>query len=323
MKRISQYKMIIVSVLLIAGLSSCEYKPLEEYREYNDVIIDFDWNKVESVPNAMRVAFYPLDETGKKNMSKGYTFYDLPKSIWPASIQIPIGLYDVVAWNNDTEHVICDKYNSQQTLYATTPEYQPRGTFDTRTVLDSIYNGQKVLDYPDYMVHAIEREIPVSIGNTQKITLTPDSMVITINYKLHGVGGLSWVKQIRGAVNNVAGKRYIAQDNATSDDVAIMFDCQYNAEDSLIYGSFYVFGIEPTDMRNLSHKMVFFFWMDAGKIFIPIDVTKIFQECSLNNKEINIEIPSLQIDLRDYISSKSTFDVNIDEWDDLNIDIGF
>ena len=205
-----------------------------------------------------------------------------------------------------------------------TPPYNSRGSFDTPTVVDSLFNGQKVLDYPDYMVHANKVDVEVLYGvNNQMLTLNPDSMVVTIDYIIHGIGGLSWVKQIRGAINNVAGKRYIAFDNRTEDAVSVMFDCRYNDEDSLVYGSFYVFGIEPTEITNLNHKMILFFWMNGGKVYLPIDVTNAFAAYRRENKKILIDIPSLGIDLRDYISSKNTFDIDLDEWEDVKIDIGF
>lgn len=317
--------MMAVSALLTTGLSSCEYKDLDDGSELNAVTINFDMeSKIDSVPGSMRVAFYPVDALAKANMNKGYTFFDLPQSIWPTTVQLPAGIYDVVAWNNDTEHVLTNKYGSQVTLHATTPPYNSRGTFDTPTILDSLYNGQRVLDYPDYMVHATSTEEEILYGaKNQVISLTPDSMVVTVEFKVHGIGGLSWVKQARGAVNNVAGKRFMAYPNRTEDAVAVMFDCQYNDQDSLLYGKFYVFGIEPTELNDLTHKIVFFFWMDAGKIYLPIDVTDIFAAYRRNQSRIMIEIPSLGIDLRDYVSSKNTFDINFEDWEDVKIDIGF
>lgn len=321
------YTSLIVTTLFLttAGLTSCEYKELEDGSVLNPLTVVFDTVKIEKTPKAMRVAFYPADDDTRANMTKGYTFFDLPRTIWPATIQLPAGLYYVTAWNNDTEHVLTDGYGNQETLHATTPAYNARGTFDTPNVLDSIYNGQRVLDYPDYMVHANEVDaFEVFYGKEhQTLVLKPDSMVITIDFRIHGIGGLSWVKQIRGAVNNVAGKRYIAYPDRTEESVAVMFDCEYNAEDSLVYGQFYVFGLEPSEITNLNHKMVLFFWMNGGKVYLPIDVTEAFRRARKEGNRVLIEIPSLGIDLRDYVSSKNTFEVNLEEWDDVKIDVGF
>ena len=104
--------MLAMSAVLTAGLYSCEYKDLEDGSVLNPVTINFDFNAVDSFPNAMRVAFYPVDDLARANMTKGYTLFDLPKTIWPAQVQLPAGIYDVVAWNNDTEHVLTDKYGN-------------------------------------------------------------------------------------------------------------------------------------------------------------------------------------------------------------------
>ena len=165
--------MMAISALITAGVSSCEYKDLDDGSELNAVTIDFDMkSKIDSIPGSMRVAFYPVDALAKANMNKGYTFFDLPQSIWPATVQLPAGIYDVVAWNNDTEHVLTEKYGSQVTLHATTPPYNSRGTFDTPNILDSLYNGQRVLDYPDYMVHAIQKR-KFCITSKTKVSLLP------------------------------------------------------------------------------------------------------------------------------------------------------
>ena len=316
--------MSILTALSITFLSSCDYKALEENTPaLTSIHLDFQWQKVDSVPDLMRVAFYTADEITRSNFTKGYTFFDLSKRNWPATIQLPAGLYHVTAWNNDTEHVLTDKYGSQSTLHATTLTHNVRSTLDIPSVLDSLYNGQRVLDYPDYMVHANQMEYDVKYTDEQELTLYPDSMVVTVEYKIHGIGGLSWVRQIKGTVNNVAGKRYIAYPNRTEEPVSIMFDGDYTAEDSLVWGKFYIFGIEPTDLAELNHKMVLFFWMDGGKVYLPIDVTNIFHAYRRDQSKIVIETPSLDIDLRDFISSKNTFNVDLDEWDDVNIDIGF
>ena len=314
-------KTLMTAILVVMGATSCQYKDFESEggTELLPVIVDFDWAKVDSVPHAMRVAFYSQD---KIDNSKNYIFFDLPKSIWPARGKLPGGFYNVVAWNNDTEHVLTDDYNMQNKLYATTPQYNTKENVEIPTVLDSIYNGQQVLYCPDYMVHSYNTPISV-LEKNKRITLVPDSMIITVDYKINGIRGLSWVKQVRGAINNVAAKRYINIQNKTENAVAVMFDCKYNQVDNAIYGSFYVFGVNPTDQNNLPHKIVLFFWTDSGKVYLPIDVTDIFAKYKQGNPKIYIEIPSLDIDIRDYISSKNTFDINLEEWENINIDVGF
>lgn len=320
----------MVMTITALSLASCKYKDLEDGGEYvcdmKTVTLDFAWEKVDSsaVPGAMRVAFYPADKLTRATLTKGYAFFDLPKTIWPASIQLPAGTYHVTGWNNDVENIITDNYGSRETLFATTPAYQTKDNVDVFAVLDSIYQGQAVLDHPDYMVHGNEMDVQVLADESeQTVTLHPDSMVVTMEYYVRGIGGLERVRQVRGAINNVAGKRFMAYPNLAEDSVAVMFDCNYNAADSLVYGQLNVFGIEPTDLRDrLQHKLVLFFWMDNGRVYIPIDITKLYATFRKDQSRVVIDIPSLGIDLRNKMESNG-FDVGLDEWDDVNIDVAF
>lgn len=313
-------------LLLSAGLSSCEYKELDDGSILSTVTLDFDTLNVGQSPTAMRAVFYPADQLTMTNMTMGYTIFDCPQSSWPTNCKIPAGKYYITAYNNDTENIIVEQMNDRYNMKATSLKYA-RGHQEKPSVIDSIYNNQPVLDCPDYMVHAVANnyhEIEVAPGESKTIKLFPDSMVITVNFKLKDIKGLDWVRECRGSLNNVAGKRYITPENETEDSVAVMFDCNFNPEENTVYGSFYVFGLYPSNSTIvLSHKMVMYFWMNKGQIFLPIDVTDIINNAGRQGGDVTIEINNLDINLKDYVSSPNTFDINVDEWTDVNVEVGF
>lgn len=318
---------ITAMAAIVAGLmlSSCEYKDLGDYGYVKDrvnVQLHFDWGQVDSIPNSMRVAFYPED---KSAYTQGYTLFDVLNR--DTTIQLPAGIYSVSVWNNDTEHVIVSDYNRQEKGNATTGNYSPHGNVTIPHVLDSLYHSQRVLDYPDYMVHSylMNFAIEEKADKEQVITLTPDSMVVTVEVKLNGIKGLEYCQNIRGAVNNVAGKRYIAYPNLTENTVAVMFDAKAHAEDSLVTARFWVFGIEPSDLANLQHKMVFFFWITGNQVFIPVDVTNVFAKATKEGTYLLIETPDLNINLRDYVRQGQTgIVVDVEDWQDTEeIVVGF
>ena len=317
---------LTTTILLFAGLTSCEYKDLDDGSILSTVTIDFDTKNVGQSPTAMRAVFYPADQLTMSNMTKGYTIFDCPRSNWPTNCRIPAGRYFVTAYNNDTENIIIEQMNSRDNIKATTFNYA-RGQQQKPSVIDSIYNNQNVLDCPDYMVHAVANnyhEIEVVAGENKTITLFPDSMIVNINFKIEGIKGLDWVREVKGSLNNVAGKRYITPENVTEDSVAVMFDCEFNAEENTVYGSFNVFGLYPSNSTIiLSHKMVLYFWMNSGQIFLPIDVTDNINNAGKNGCEIKIEIKDLNVNLKDYVSNPNTFDINVDEWTDVNVEVGF
>ena len=317
---------LMTVVVATLTLSSCEYKNLGDEESYSKkktkFMLVFDWDKVDSIPQSMRVVFYPHDLS---QYAQGYTTFDVLNR--DTTIELPAGIYDVTAWNNDTEHVITSTYAKQESTYATTGNYSPHGDVNMPKVLENLYHDQKVLDYPDYMVHAVANnyhEIEIETGESKTIKIFPDSMVVKVNFKLKEIKGLDWVRECRGSLNNVAGKRYITPDNVTEDSVAVMFDCNFNPEENTVYGSFYVFGLYPSNSTIvLSHKMVMYFWMNKGQVFLPIDVTEVINKAGREGNDVTIEINNLDINLKDYVSSPNTFDINVDEWTDVNVEVGF
>ena len=307
---------LMTVVVATLTLSSCEYKNLGDEESYSKkktkFMLVFDWDKVDSIPQSMRVVFYPHDLS---QYAQGYTTFDVLNR--DTTIELPAGIYDVTAWNNDTEHVITSTYAKQESTYATTGNYSPHGDVNMPKVLENLYHDQKVLDYPDYMVHANKMQFELSDkDNIQRLVLAPDSMVVTVEVKLHGIAGLEWCRNIRGAINNIAGKRFMAYDNLTADTVAIMFDAQAHEADSTVTAKFWVFGLEPSDLTSLQHKMIFFFWITGNQVYVPLDVTNIIARARKDDKNILIESQDLGIDLKDFVHEGNTgWTVTAEDWD--------
>ena len=303
------YLSFVLASLLLA---SCQYKDLEDdspWARRPAVTLGFEWDAVDSIPAGMRVAFYASGEA-----SQGYMFYDVLNR--DTTIRIAAGTYDVTAWNNDCSHVYTSGYASRNTVNATTLTASSHGLYVMDEILDSIYNGQKVLDYPDYMVHANRTQVQIlqDVDN-QRVILRPDSMVITIDMHLGGIRGLENCKSIRAAINNMRGRRYMAFDNLTEEKVAIAFEAFPNVADSCVNARFWVFGIEPEALTQDLRTLVTFFWMRGGRVFLPLDVTEAFAGLKEDDTHVVISIPDLDIDLNDYIK-KGGMDVDVDDWNE-------
>lgn len=309
------------AALLAALLASCEYQSLEvaETMERAEFTLDFSHNRVDSIPSVYRVAFYPADQVTMENITTGYMLFDLVTG--SHNISLPVGNYKVTAWNHDAVHVLTNGFGTRDLLTATTQQYLSRGMYDTPKVVDSLYHGQKILDYPDYMVHANVDSFTLEKDRVgQKLILHPDSMVVTVNLNIGGIRGLAEVLEARGSINNVAGRRYIAQDNFTEDSVVVIFDCNVLPETNTVKAKFYLFGLEPTDFPGLEHKIILYFWLNNGKVYIPLDVTSLVAKAG-RTKVLNVQVEDLNIDLREYVSSSSGYEVSVDEWDNIHIGI--
>ena len=298
-------------ILLTALMTACEYKDLDAYGESQEKVginVRFDWSRVDSIPASMRVVFYPKDWA---NYKQGFTAYDMSSN--GSTVQLQVNEYDVLCWNNDTEHSTTNGIESRETACATTGPFSPHGDTQVPQVLDSIFRGQRVLDYPDYMVHSLISSYKVS-EEGQTVTLAPDSMVVTVEIRLHGIKGLENCRKIRGAIDNVAGKRYMAFPNLTEDRVAVMFDAK--ADGDVVTAKFWVYGIGPTDFTHIAHKMVAFFWVTGSQVFIPIDVTESIARYSTADTYILIDATA-DLDLATYVRHDATgIIVDAEDWEE-------
>lgn len=313
-------KLPLLAVILgMMTVSSCEYKDIDEHDFSSSVPVrlHFNWEAVDSVPQRTIVVLYPTQD-GK--LTRGYMWFDVLNR--DTVVQIPTGTYNVTAWNSDHTHVYIPRYAPQKSVYATTLDIATNNMYALPNILDSIYDGQKVLDYPDYMTHANKTLFEITKSSTlQELDLDMDSMVVAVDIQLKGIKGLELCKRVKGTINNCASKRFIAHDNLTEECATVAFDMQVQG-DSLLTAHCYIFGTEPTGQRNLNHKMLLFFWLKNGRVYIPIDVTEVFAATDSDSNRLVIKSDNININLYDYLQNSSMV-VDIDEWDNTSNDISF
>ena len=311
---------LLLIIISVTALAACEYKDIDVITvpQKYPVKIHFDWSNVDSIPQKMRVGLYPISDT----MSTGsYAWLEVGNS--DTTIYAPEGEWRVTAWNRDMEHIIHNNTGWRDSLNVTaTNTFTSFNSKFLEQLLDSLYPGHVLKDYPDYMVHHNSDFISIrSNNNNQIINICPDSMVLTVNIKAHGIKGLDMVKQTRGALTNVAGKRYIAYPNKVREPVTVIFDATSNAKDSVVTASFWVFGLEPEEIQGMRHNAALFFWTTRGQTFVNVDVTDKINSAKKNGSILNIDL-NFDIDLRELLPG-SGFDVEIGQWEDEWKPIGF
>lgn len=316
MKKILHKGSCLLAVVIASMMTaSCEYKDFEESDASEDlvpILLSFDWSNVDSIPTKMQVMFYRGEHGGYKRFDVGNE---------TTTVYLEPDDYQVTAWNNDATHVYYQGYEARKNVSAKTPEYNPQNAPGLQKILDSLFVGQQVLDYPDYMVHANRENVKVERNVHQQVMLKADSMVVTVDVNLGGIAGLEIVRQVKGAIGNVAGRRYMAYENKATDPVTVLFEARANAADSTVTAHFWVFGLEPEELQGSEHKAALFFWTSRGKVFLDMDITELIR----NNGDKNflaIDIPNMGIDIRDFLPPPG-MGVEIDDWDDEYKPIGF
>lgn len=318
--------MVMVLLTAITTLTSCEYKELDEdyYPEgwtKQSVSLDWDFSKIDSIPGSYRIALYPADWETSAKVPEGLLLFDVYNN--RAILRdIPAGNYNITAWNTDTEHVLIKNISDRDKINASTTTFYTSSA-DPSAVLDSLYYGQDIYNTPEYMTHATKELFTVVPEvQYQPLTLTPDSMCVAIDYRIHGIAALHLAKQVRAAVNNVTKTRLITPELATKDTCVVMSDCLTSISDSIVHGRFFVFGMEPEDFQLMEHSMTLFFWMENKNIFYPIKINKCLRPYRREDNIIYLEIPDIGLDLRKYAASGS-FDVNVNEWDEIDKEISW
>ena len=316
----ASYMAVTVAISALT-LASCDYKDIEggHFAQTGEpVSLRFDYSKVDSIPSSYSVMFYSLDRKGY-HIRRDVTAQD-------QTILIPQGEYAVTAWNNDTPHVLVRQQEDRENVNATTFGLDMRSEISAESVLDSIFGGQSLYDWPDYLTKANVSSLAVEKGmeTPPVLTLAPDSATVTVHYRIGGVKGLGWCYRVKGAQNNVWGKRFLAYGNKCSDVVSVMFESGYNEEEETVFGEYHIFGLSENDpaMQDKDRLVLFFWLQNGGGGYVPIDITKILEP--YRNREVRhiyIDIADLGINLIDFLDGDGGFTFDISEWQNVNIDI--
>lgn len=333
MKSRGLFLYIVLGLALTAALAGCEYKSLDEVTyESQSLLLDYDWNRVGERAKSFTVAFYPADEETAEKMNDTYYTYGVYAA--PTVINyLPDGIFNVTAWSKDWEYNrILDIPWYERVATTLGAKYKKENL--PEHVLDSLYSKQEVYAAPDYILKANREQFAVRKGEeNQRLVLTPDSAVVAIRIEIHGVKGLSMIREIRGTLNNVAKQRLLSYEKVTQDTAMVMFDFNFSTKDSLIWTDFYLYDIEPRMVSQtkgtasdskMSHLLTLFFWLEGNNIFLPIDVTdQIANFVQKNQNKIVLTIDDIDLNLADYIPGMGGFDVNVDDWEDVKVEVPF
>ena len=310
------------AVAAVVALASCDYKDIgpghETVQRGQPVELRFDFSRVDSVPASYSIMFYPAGDKAR-SFRRDVTASD-------QTILLPVGDYAVTAWNNDTPHVLVEEQDDRDRVSATTFGLETRTEISAESVLDSIFGGQKLYDWPDYLTKANVEEFAVDEDTEVQpvLTLTPDSATVTVHYRIGGVKGLGWCYRVKGAQNNVWGRRFLAYEEKGSDAVSVMFESGYDEKEETVFGEYQIFGLADGGQAMQDRdRLVLFFWLQNGNGgYVPIDITRALAPYRNRTvRHIYIDIPDLDVNLIDFLDGDDAFNIDINEWQNVNIDI--
>lgn len=274
-------KLFLAPLVFLTALCSCNHKNLC-YMEMQKtkIVVEYDWRDApEANPAGMCVFFYSMD-------NDNYYRFDFSNTKG-GEIEIPVGKYLLITYNNDTELVRFSGTNHFGTHTAYTREgdiLEPlygNGVTSTAKAL----NNERVCIVPDALwgCHVSEVDItaggvsyiiypyddamraeprPAGTTDTQTITLYPHDMLCHYSYEVRNVDNIEYISKLSASLSGMVPKLKLADESLDNETITIPFGGKVDVANKKITGQFLTFG--HTDNNTIAHKMTFFVIMTDG-----------------------------------------------------------
>lgn len=311
-------KLHYIFILLCTILfSSCEHKELcYEHPHTALVTIAIDWVDMPAVkPDGMCLFFYPLDNNGN---TAPYRF-DIGINS-NTQIEIQVGRYHLVCYNNDTESVLFrnipdifthEAYtrdgNIFESIYGNTSSYAPKA---------NNAEEERVVISPDMMWGQTIYDIEIKDVSNQIITLSLQELVCTYTYEIRNVTNLKYMTQMCGSLSGMSPSLFLGSAKLADECITLPFE-SVSDNISTITGCFYTFGHNPENTQP--HMLLLYVWLqDGSKYYYTFNVTEHIHN-SPDSKHIHIIIDGLS--LPEPIKNGSGFQPSVDDWNIIEEDL--
>ncbi len=335
------YKIALL-VLSALSLCSCVHKELCLHHVHETRLrIVFNWqNASEANPGGMCVYFYPVD--GGSPIRFDFNGKD------GGEISLPMGEYNLLAYNNDNEAVMFANTEKMEKHIAFTREgdiLEPvygNGYKSSKVPRPMDASNERVVITPDMIWAATATAVKIEDAKvtytfvpldseTESVTVESREMVIMVyphellcnyTYEVRNVKYLRHVVQVCGSLSGMAGMMTVAGEELGRECVTLPFAAVSDRE-SKITGQFYTFG--HNEENDKPHRMTFYVWMDDGNKYVlgsdgeeRFNVTRQIHEAP-DRKRVHIIIDGL--DLPKPIENGGGYKPSVDNWGEVYEDV--
>lgn len=329
--------------VLAAVLCSCEHKELCYHHPHiASIKVEFNWKDApEADPVGMCAFFYPVE--GEIAPMRRFDFQNKEGG----KIDIQVGRYRVLCYNNDTEIALirgienfdtheaftrnCDIFETIYGSSARSSAPRAAGAEDERVVLspDMMWGcaafDVEITDNGVSYICIPESEKDEWIGKPavqteHVITLYPHELICTYTYEIRNVKGLSHVSQMCGSITGMAPSLLFHDESLGKECVTVPFEA-HAGDATTIVGKFLTFG--HNEENSEAHRMLLYVWMDNGEKYCYGTEGERFNVTTQVNtapdkRHVHIIIDGL--DLPKPIGG-GNMDATIDDWNEINEDI--
>ncbi len=340
MSRVKRLVLPFVALFMIFAAGSCQHKDLCVHHPHVvSLRVEYDWWKVpEADPYGMCIFFYPVDGGTPSR-------FDF-KGTQGGTIELTVGKYHVITYNNDTESILFNNRESFEKHEAFTREgglFEPiYGSAAAPGPRASGAEGERVVITGDMMwgCNAFDVEVTdtgiayTCIPEKDKdkyvvvereehvITLYPDKLMCLYSYEIRNIGNLKYAAQMCASLSSMAGGMTFSTEKLYTESVTLPLSARIIRDSAKVRGEFYTFGhSEENDDR---HRLLLYVWMNNGDKFYfgadskKWDVTWQIHEAP-DKRRVHIIIDGL--DLPKPIQNGGGYNPSVDDWDTIYEDI--
>ena len=315
MKKIFQ---AAAAAAVLAAATSCEHKELcYDHSDAVDVEVVFDWcNAPDASPESMSLYLFPAGGEALR-----YEFTDCRGG----TIRVPVGSYEALCLNSDTENVTYRNAECRETFEVTT---RTADLLSGLSVLGVLSDGvprvdgtesERVILPPDMLWsdYAESVELKPTAG-TPTVTLSPEMSICRYTVEIRNAANLKYVSGISGSLSSMAESLYpgVGCDATCKTGATIPFDAAVSADKSTVTGELFAFGCPSA--RKTHTLTVYAVLSDESKWYYTYDVTDQIHSAP-DRRDVHIVLDGLP--LPKPIVNGGGFQPDVDDWQSVNVDI--
>ncbi len=256
--------------LVIAGLTSCEYKELcydHDHGSEKNVSLELDLkldlevsldvseetHTLIEVPDYMKVCFYD-PESGALNNTEFVGGYG-------GELHVEPGTYDLLTYSFGTEWTQIRGESNVSTLEAFTSDItQAKASQLAAFTRSGEYEAPGPIIYtPDHLLvaHRVVEIPPYSVGHhVITITATAATIVETYSFEVTNVTGLEYISSVEAFVTNQARSSFFGRGEKSTEPATIYFPIEVNRKEGTLKTTFNTFGKLPGESHSYLHILL-------------------------------------------------------------------
>ena len=303
---------------VLAAATSCEHKELcYDHSDAVDVEVVFDWcNAPDASPESMSLYLFPAGGEALR-----YEFTDCRGG----TIRVPVGSYEALCLNSDTENVTYRNAECRETFEVTTRTADLlSGLYVLGVLSDGVprvdgTESERVILPPDMLWsdYAESVELKPTAG-TPTVTLSPEMSICRYTVEIRNAANLKYVSGISGSLSSMAESLYpgVGCDATCKTGATIPFDAAVSADKSTVTGELFAFGCPSA--RKTHTLTVYAVLSDESKWYYTYDVTDQIHSAP-DRRDVHIVLDGLP--LPKPIVNGGGFQPDVDDWQSVNVDI--